>query len=361
MARAIRLARRGLYSTRPNPRVGCVLVRDGKVVGEGWHEFAGGPHAEIHALEAAANEAAGSTCYVSLEPCRHRGRTGPCTESLTRAGVSRVVAAMTDPNPETGGRGLQDLAAAGIETGCGLLQAQAAELNRGFIKRMTAGLPYVRCKLAMSLDGRTAMADGESRWITSDAARRDVQRLRARSCAVMTGIGTVLADDPRLDVRDIELPHGAPLRVVIDRQLRFPPGAEMLARPGRVLIFACREDADRQDALHRRGAEVHVLPERGFLRRVLSQLAQQEAVNEVLVEAGASLAGALLEEGLIDEVVVYQAPVLMGDAARGLFHLPWIRSMQDRIQLELHELHRIGEDVRLTLTVHGNETNGTEP
>lgn len=355
MARAMQLARRGLYSTRPNPRVGCVLVRNDTVIAEGWHEYAGGAHAEIRALEAAGNEAAGADCYVTLEPCNHIGRTGPCSEALIQARVGRVVAAMQDPDPDTAGRGLQRLSEAGIHVNCGLLELQARELNIGFVRRMTAGRPFVRCKLAMSLDGRTAMASGESRWITSEASRRDVQHWRARSCAVMTGIGTVEADDPRLDVRDIELQHGGPLRVVIDRQLRLSTQAGMLKRDGRVLVLTVNEDDCKRQALDAAGAEIKVLPEENFLLKALQYLADEEQINEVLVEAGASLTGALLEQDLLDELIVYQAPVIMGDGARSLFQLPLLQKMADRIPLKLMDMRRIGSDIRLILNVRQSD------
>jgi diaminohydroxyphosphoribosylaminopyrimidine deaminase/5-amino-6-(5-phosphoribosylamino)uracil reductase len=353
MARAVRLAARGLYSTQPNPRVGCVLVRDDRITGEGWHEAAGGPHAEIRALEQAGAKAAGADCYVSLEPCNHHGRTPPCTEALIRAGVRRVIAAMTDPDPRMAGRGLARLQEEGIDTAHGLLEAQAAVLNRGYMRRLTQGLPLIRCKQALSLDGRTAMASGESKWITGEAARRDVQRLRARSCAVLTGIGTVLKDDPRLDVRDVTLPgQRQPLRVVLDRELRMPADARMLSIPGRTLIFSHDADnSDKHGVLKGAGAEVIILEERDFLRGVLKYLAGKEQVNEVLVEAGATLTGALLQDGLVDELILYQAPVILGDSARGLFHLPHLQNMKDRVKLTLTECRHIGGDIRLQFAV----------
>lgn len=352
MARALRLAARGLTTTQPNPRVGCVLVQGDRIVGEGWHEAAGGPHAEVHALEQAGAAAAGATCYVSLEPCNHHGRTPPCTEALIQAGVARVIAAMTDPDPRMAGQSLARLEQAGMMTGHDLLEARASELNRGYIRRLTAGLPYVCCKQAVSLDGRTAMASGESKWITGEAARMDVQHLRARSCAVLTGIGTVLKDDPRLDVRHVPLPHRQPLRVVLDRELRLPAEARMLTVPGRVLVFTYSDNSYKHGALKRGGAEVVMMGEEDFLAGVLRYLAEREQVNEVLVEAGPTLTGALLLDGLIDELILYQAPIIMGDSARGLFHLPRLQSMQDRIELKLVECRRIGADLRLRLAVH---------
>jgi diaminohydroxyphosphoribosylaminopyrimidine deaminase/5-amino-6-(5-phosphoribosylamino)uracil reductase len=361
MARAIRLARLGLYTTDPNPRVGCVLARDGEIVGEGWHRWAGEPHAERIALAAAGERARGATAYVTLEPCCHQGRTPPCTEALVSAGVKRVVAAMVDPNPLVSGRGLARLREAGVEAESGLLESEAAALNPGFVKRMVQGLPYCRCKLAASLDGRTAMASGESQWISSEASRRDVHRLRARSSAIVTGVGTLVADDPsmtvRLATRDLsgvgpDEPIRQPLRVVVDSRLRTPASARMLALPGGALI-ACVAGADlaRVMELRAAGARVEELPEdrgRVNLESLLRRLADQE-VNEVLLEAGPTLAGSALTGGLIDELVLYTAPHLMGDGARGLFQLPGLVRMEHRIPLIIEEVRRIGPDLRLRL------------
>ncbi len=361
MAHALRLARRGLYTTDPNPRVGCVLVSGDQVVGEGWHARAGGPHAEIHALRAAGERARGATAYVTLEPCSHHGRTPPCADALLEAGVARVVAAMQDPNPLVAGQGLARLRAGGVEVASGVLQAQAEALNPGFVSRMRRGRPWLRCKLAMSLDGRTAMASGESRWITGEAARRDVQRLRARSSAILTGIGTVLADDPSLNVRltadalyGVE-PVRQPLRVVLDSQLQMPVDARMLRLAGHTLVLAASNDTAKREALARAGAEVvGVAGHDGHLdlEAVLALLAQRE-INEVLLESGPRLAGAMLAAGLIDELVVYMAPHVMGDSARGLFLLPGLEKMEDRIGLEWVDVRRVGEDVRMTLVRGG--------
>jgi len=362
MARALRLAALGLYTTDPNPRVGCVLVRDGVVVGEGWHRRAGAPHAERLALTAAGEAARGATAYVTLEPCCHHGRTPPCTEALLAAGVSRVVAAMVDPNPLVAGQGLAQLGAAGVAVASGVLDAQARALNPGFVKRMAQGLPYVRCKLAASLDGRTAMASGESRWITSELARRDVQLLRARSSAILTGVGTVLADDPSLNVRLQSTDFPAlepgdavrqPLRVVVDSGLRTPPSARMLALPGLTLIACLDQRAERIGVLESAGARVRVSAEsagRVDLESLLRFLAREE-INEVLIEAGPTLAGAAVEAGLVDELVLYLAPHLMGDAARGLFHLPGVGRMADRIPLRITDVRAVGPDWRLTATL----------
>lgn len=358
MARAIALARKGLYTTHPNPRVGALLVKDGRILGEGYHPRAGGPHAERLALAVAGEDAAGATAYVSLEPCCHYGRTPPCTEALIAAGVSRVVAAMIDPNPLMSGRGLALLAAAGIAVEHGLLEAEARALNPGFCRRMAGGLPYVRCKLAMSLDGRTAMASGESRWITSEAARRDVHRLRARSSAILTGIGTVLADDPSLTVRlpDEDLGEAVvaggirqPLRVVLDPQLRLAPSARLLREPGETLILCTRGDPAKTQALIEAGAGVTELPGEADsldLHSVLRHLAGLQ-INEVLIEAGSTLAGAAMSAGLVDELLLYLAPHLMGDMARPLMRLPGLHSMADRLELDILDIRALGRDWRI--------------
>ncbi|BCX81810.1 diaminohydroxyphosphoribosylaminopyrimidine deaminase/5-amino-6-(5-phosphoribosylamino)uracil reductase [Methylomarinovum caldicuralii] len=349
MARALRLAEKGRYTTDPNPRVGCVLVKDGRVVGEGWHRRAGGPHAEIEALKMAGEAARGADCYVTLEPCCHHGRTPPCTEALIKAGISRVVAAMADPNPRVAGGGLKRLQADGIEAVCGVLETEAEALNRGFVSRHRRGRPWVTAKLAASLDGRTALASGESKWITSPQARADVHRLRAGSSAVLTGIGTVLADNPRLDARLGDTDVVQPLRVVVDSRLRMPPTARMLDLPGRTLIACCHPDPARRAALEAAGAEIWVAPIREGrvdLAALLEELARRE-VNEVLVEAGSTLNGALAAAGLVDEWVIYLAPCLLGDEGRGLFHLPGIGKMADRIGLRFVETRRIGPDLRI--------------
>jgi len=353
MALALQLARRGLYTTDPNPRVGCVLVNDGDIVGQGWHERVGEPHAERHALAQAGERARGATAYVTLEPCSHHGRTPPCAEGLIEAGVTRVVAAMEDPNPQVSGRGLAKLQAAGIEIHRGLMRAEAEALNPGFIQRMRCGRPYVRCKLAMSLDGRTAMAAGESRWITAAQARADVHRLRARSSAVVTGIGTVMSDDPSLNARVAGLAGDAlkqPLRVVLDSHLSMPATAKMLTLPGETLVVTTVGGSDAAEPLIKAGAEVVCLPAKAGkvdLTALLERLARRE-INEVLVEAGAELAGGFLRAGLLDELIVYLAPHIMGDQARGLFHLPGLDSMDQRIALDIEEIRAVGKDWRIT-------------
>jgi len=354
MAHAVRLAERGLFTTQPNPRVGCVIVQGGAVVGEGWHEAAGGPHAEINALRQAGERARGATAYVTLEPCAHHGRTPPCAEALVTAGVGRVVAAMSDPNPRVAGQGLARLAQAGIEVACGVLEAEAAMLNPGFVLRMAEGRPFVRCKLASSLDGRTAMASGESRWITGEHARADVQRLRARSSAILTGAGTVLADNPSLTVRQEHVTR-QPLRVVLDPRLSTPADARMLSLPGETLIVTASDDDAARSALETVGAEVVQLPagpDAVDLPGLMLLLAEREC-NEVLLESGATLSGALLRAGLIDELIIYMAPRLMGDGARGLFHLPGLETMAQSIELEITDLRVVGRDWRITAKRRG--------
>ena len=361
MARALRLAERGLYTTDPNPRVGCVLVKDGQIIGEGWHRRAGEPHAERLAIAAAGELTAGATAYVSLEPCNHHGRTPPCAEALIKAGVARVVAAIDDPNPLVAGKGLTILREAGIDAVAGLMADAAEELNSGFFKRMREGVPLVRCKLAMSLDGRTAMANGESQWITGDAARRDVQLLRARSSAIVTGAGTVLADDPSMNVRlafdeldGVERAEDVrqPLRIVLDTRLRISPRAKMLQLPGETLIV-CGEGApaETEEELRTAGADVERLPQLGGridLAATLKVLAARE-VNEVLIESGATLAGQALQAGLVDELLVYVAPHLMGHEARELVSLPGLSQMLDRLHLRYRDVRMVGGDMRLTL------------
>ncbi len=350
MARALELARLGLYTTHPNPRVGCVIVRNGQVVGEGWHQRAGEAHAEILALNAAGNKARGATAYVTLEPCCHHGRTPPCSAALIAAGVTRVVTAMQDPNPQVSGGGMAALRAAGIKTDCGVLESEAQALNRGFIRRMTRGRPWVRIKLGMSLDGRIAAANGDSRWITGEAAREDVHRLRAETGAVLTGIGTVLADDPSLTVR---LPGEwpPPVRIVLDSQLRMPELARMLSLPGRTLVLTAEaEDSISWKALKRAGAELwRVIPQdtgRLPLDEVLAVLARQQ-INEVLVEAGPTLVGALLQAGLADELILYMAPCLLGDSARGLMHVPGLNTLAQRLPLHIEDVRAMGHDWRI--------------
>ncbi|HEU0233696.1 MAG TPA: bifunctional diaminohydroxyphosphoribosylaminopyrimidine deaminase/5-amino-6-(5-phosphoribosylamino)uracil reductase RibD [Gallionella sp.] len=352
MAQALRLSERGLYGTSPNPRVGCVLVRDGKSVGSGWHQRAGEPHAEVHALREAGEAARGATAYVTLEPCSHHGRTPPCAEALVEAGVVRVVVAAQDPNPEVAGAGIARLCAAGIAVECGLMETEARESNIGFFTRMTRGTPWLRSKIAMSLDGRIALGNGKSQWITGDAARQDVQRWRARSCAVLTGINTVLADDARLNVREIETPR-QPLRVVLDSQLRIPLEARVLYDGGNTLIYTALHDERKMAILQDLGATVMVMPdgkEQVDLPAILRDLAQR-GCNEVLVEAGSTLNGALLCAGLADELLLYVAPQLLGDAARGMAQLGELTSLDQRVNLKWQDVRQVGEDLRILAKV----------
>ena len=351
MARAIQLAARGMYTTDPNLRVGCVIVKDDRVIGEGWHERAGEAHAEVHALQQAGEQAKGATAYVSLEPCCHHGKTPPCSDALIAAQVGRVVVAMQDPNPQVAGNGMHQLTEAGIQVELGLLEAQAKALNPGFIQRMQTRRPFVRNKLAMSLDGRTAMADGDSKWITGEAARQDVQCLRARSSAIMTGVGTVLADDPALTVRLADTER-QPLRVIVDTNLSTPLTARLLREPGQTLIITSNEDQDLHGTLREAGAEIMQVGNDGQaidLHIVLEKLAERN-INEVLLETGATLSGAMLEAQLIDEMVIYMAPLLMGDTARGLYRLPHLQRMADRIELDIRDVRVVGKDLRITVT-----------
>lgn len=361
LARAIELASNGLYTTDPNPRVGCVIVKNEQVIAEGWHERAGGPHAEIMALDKAGQQAKGADVYVSLEPCSHHGKTPPCADALVEAEVSRVVVAGLDPNPLVAGQGIEKLRQAGIAVESepfADLKAHAEKFNLGFYKRMQYGLPYVRSKIAASLDGRTAMASGESQWITGEAAREDVHRLRARHSVILTGIGTVQADDPSLNVRlDTEQLGSAveftdadqPVRVILDSQLRMPVDAKMLTLSGKTLIYTLSADQAKISVLQRTGAEVIQTENEGgyvSLETVLRDLAARH-YNEVMVEAGASLNGALLEAGLVDELILYQAPILMGDQAKPMFLLPGISRMSQKIELAVMDTRQIGADWRI--------------
>lgn len=351
MARALKLAEHGLYTTDPNPHVGCVLVKNGEIIAEGWTQRAGCDHAEIDALRKAA-DARDATAYVTLEPCSHHGRTGPCCDALIAAGISRVVVAMADPNPLVAGRGLQKMREAGIGVEIGVLQAEAEKLNRGFFKRMTQGLPWVRSKLAMSLDGRTALASGASQWITSPQSRQDVQRWRAASSAIVTGIDTVLADDPQLNARvDFDLEQ--PVRVVLDSQLRMPLSAKMLGNDAaKVWIVTVSDDQIKQQRLLDLGCKVLQVPAqqgRVDLPAAFKLLAQQQ-LNTLWIEAGASLNGALLNSGLVDEWLIYLAPCVLGHEGRGLFQLPCIQFMDDKKNLKLLDVRHMGPDIRMTFT-----------
>ena len=358
MTRALQLARRGQYWAAPNPHVGCVLVRDGHIIGEGHTQPAGGNHAEIEAL-LVAGDAGGATAYVTLEPCSHTGKTGPCATALVDAGVTRVVAAMQDPNPAVSGSGLQRLREAGVVIECGLLESEARRVIPGFIARMARGRGRVRAKLAMSLDGRTAMASGESQWITGPAARADVQRLRASSCAIVTGIGTVLSDDCALSVRgdelgmDVEATARAlvrqPLRAVLDSGLRTPAQARVLQGEQKTVLFHSPDTAIPVD-LQGSAAEFEALPLREGvldLSHLLNTLNERQC-NEILVESGPRLAGALLQQGLLDELIVYMAPTLMGSSARPLLELP-LDAMADKVALQVEDVRKVGQDWRFTV------------
>jgi len=359
MARALELARRGRFTTTPNPNVGCVIVRDGEVVGEGYHFRAGEPHAEVHALRMAGDKAQGAIAYVTLEPCSHHGRTPPCCDALIAAGVSRVVAAMQDPNPHVAGRGLYRLQQAGIAVSHGLMMQEAEALNRGFFKRMRTGFPWVQLKMGASLDGRTALASGESQWITSPEARRDVQRLRAQSSAILTSSATVLADNPSLTVRWDELDRETqtyyapqdvrqPVRVVLDKHHRVTPQHHLITQPGQTWLVRGQTDTlawpENVEQL-----TVPLLNEQVDLVSLLLRLGQRE-INSVWVEAGARLAGALLTAGVVDELIVYLAPKLLGDTARGLCHLPGLAQLAEAPRLTFSDIRQVGPDLRLTLT-----------
>lgn len=356
MAYAIRLAEQGRYTTSPNPCVGCVVVLGGAIVGEGWHQQAGGPHAEVFALRQAGEQAKGATAYVTLEPCSHYGRTPPCCEALAEAGVTRVVIAMQDPNPTVSGRGIAYLQSQGIAVDVGVCQAQAEALNPGFIMRMQSARPWVRVKMAMSLDGRTAMASGESQWITGPAARQDVQRMRAGACVVLSGVGTVLADDPSLNVRlssdalGQSLPVRQPRRVIIDAKQQVPDTAKLFHLPGEVTVYSLSPD-EAVHVIEREHDTCVQLPgnDHVSLSALLTDLSARYEVNEVHVEAGQVLCGALLNEGLVDELVVYMAPHVMGDAARGLFVLPGLTRMSQRKSFTFSDIRHVGSDVRMTL------------
>jgi diaminohydroxyphosphoribosylaminopyrimidine deaminase / 5-amino-6-(5-phosphoribosylamino)uracil reductase len=361
MTRALQLAEQGLYTTQPNPRVGCVIVKDGKIIGEGAHLKAGEPHAEVFALRQAGAAASGATLYVTLEPCSHTGRTPPCSQAIIEAGISKVIAAMQDPNPQVSGSGLAHLQANHIEVATGLMENQARELNPGFIARMSKNLPFVRSKIAASLDGKTALKNGASQWITSEAARADVQLWRARSCAILTGAGTVLADNPSMNVRydslnsmpatrmDIGL---QPMRIIADSALKTPPNAKILAG-GKVLIAFAKASQKKQAQLLAAGAELLCIPNdagKVCLKTLLSHLASRE-INEVLVEGGEGLNGALLAQNLIDELLIYYAPKLMGGAAKSMFAMSEFSDMHQAIDLQILDVRHIGTDLGVDIRI----------
>lgn len=355
MAQALQLARKGLYTTTPNPRVGCVLVKAGQVVGRGWHARAGEPHAEVHALREAGEHARGATAYVTLEPCSHTGRTGPCCDALLAAGVARVVAAMQDPNPLVSGQGLARLAAAGVAVQAGLLESDATELNIGFVSRMTRGRPWLRLKTAASLDGKTALNNNQSQWITGEAARQDGHRWRARACAILTGFGTVKEDNPHLTVRGVDydtLAPRQPLRVVIDSRLQIYPTANILKglhEGHSALVVGAVEDAGRIAALRDVGADVLIIPNadgKVDLQAMLRALAER-GINEVHAEAGFKLNGSLLRDGCVDEFLIYQAPLLIGDKAQGMFNLSELSELSQAQRLQVIDRTVLGNDLRI--------------
>jgi diaminohydroxyphosphoribosylaminopyrimidine deaminase/5-amino-6-(5-phosphoribosylamino)uracil reductase len=356
MQHAIRLARKGLYTTDPNPNVGCVIVKDNEIVGEGWHQLAGKAHAEINALAQAGSKAKDAIVYVTLEPCSHTGKTPPCADELIKAGVKKVFAAMQDPNPQVAGSGLKKLQDAGIEIEYGLLEPQARELNPGFIKRMESGRPFVRVKLAMSLDGRTAMASGESQWISGEASREDVQRKRAESSAILTGIGTVLADDPSMNVRLTaqQLKVDAvrqPKRIVLDSQFCMPGKAKIFSVEGECIVYTTVNMDNKKSypfIIEKCGAQDEKIKDGKIdLQLLMEDLAKKE-INLLHVEAGSVLCGALLKNDLVDEIIIYMAPHIMGDEAKGLFHLPGLEQMKDRVSLHIKDVRSIGNDIRIT-------------
>lgn len=357
MARAVQLAQRGLFTTDPNPRVGCVIVKDGNIVGEGWHQRAGEAHAEINALQTAGKRAQDADCYVTLEPCSYTGKTPPCADALIKSDIKHVFIAMEDPNPLVSGQGINKLKAAGIEVIVGLFAQQAESLNVGYCQRMRSNRPYVRSKIAMSLDGRTAMSSGESQWITGAVARQDVQKLRARSSAILTGIGTVLADDPALTVRPEgdwypkDQPVRQPLKIVVGNQ-SLDDDTRLFDDPYSVLLATTKSSKSKR-------IEVLTLPEKDGqvdLTIMMETLAKRE-INEVMVEAGSVLNGALLEAGLIDEIIIYMAPKLMGDSAKGLFHLPELQTMAQNIELNITDIRAIGDDWRITAIPNYTKAN----
>ena len=362
MAQAIKQAEKGWYTTKPNPRVGCVLVKGGEVIGEGAHIKAGSAHAEVNAIAASNQPTIGATAYVTLEPCSHHGKTPPCCEALIKAGVTRVVVAMQDPNPQVAGEGIAALKQAGITVDIGLLEQQAQELNKGFIKRMQQGLPWVVCKMAQSLDGRTAMASGESQWITAPPARRIVQQLRGQSGAIITGVETVLFDNPSLNFRlndsglHSKVAIEQPIRVIVDSHMRTPIEAKIITNPGRVILATAIHDASRKSSFEELGVEVKMFPNsegQVDLSVLLAYLAQEEQINDVLLESGASLAGAMLNVGLIDQLHIFMAPVLLGSSAKPLFNLP-LEFMAQRQHLQIDSIVAVGNDWQITATPISN-------
>ncbi len=352
MARALQLARKGIYTCHPNPAVGCVIVRHGKIVGEGWHDFVGQAHAEINALKQAGKASAGATLYVTLEPCSHHGQTPPCVKSIIKSRISRVVIATEDPNPLVNRSGISALQRSGIDVVVGIGQIQARHINRGFLKRITTGIPWVTLKIAASLDGKTAMADGESQWITSQPARKDAHRLRAAASGILTGIGTVLRDDPAMNLR-IEGVARQPVRIILDTHLSMPTNAKILGGAGEVLIVTANSAPSARDAFPHSAVDIincRTTAGRINLHEVMAELGKRE-MNTILLEAGAKLGGSMLGQGLVDEIVVYLAPDLLGSNTRGMFEIPGLERLADKLRLEYKDVIRVGRDLRLTLSV----------
>jgi diaminohydroxyphosphoribosylaminopyrimidine deaminase / 5-amino-6-(5-phosphoribosylamino)uracil reductase len=353
MARALKLTENGRFTATPNPSVGCVIVKNGRIIGEGWHEKAGGPHAEAHALARCGEDPAGATVYVTLEPCAHHGRTPPCAEALVKAKVARAVAAIEDPNPQVAGKGLAMLNAANIRSEVGLMADEARRVHRGFLSRMARGRPWVTVKLGASLDGRTALKNGVSRWITSAEARRDVHAMRARSCAVMTGIGTVLVDDPALTVRDVPCVR-QPLKVLLDSRLEIADSAKVLDG-GNVLIITATGDEGRAEVLREQGFRVERVGTETIKGKVdldaMMQVLGKHGLNEVMVETGARLNGSLVQAGVVDEIVTYVAPSLLGDLSLGMFAFGELTGLDQKVELNFTDVRRVGPDIRITAAV----------
>lgn len=352
MDRALQLASKGLYTTHPNPVVGCVIVNNGRIVGQGWHEFAGQAHAEVIALKQAGKLAAGGTLYVNLEPCSHRGKTPPCVKAIIKANIGRVVIAIEDPNPKVNGAGIEELQGAGIVVKLGVRQEQARQINRGFLKRITTGFPWVTLKIATSLDGKTAMANGESQWITAQPARQDAHKLRAEAAAILTGIGTVLRDDPNMKARLAGVQR-QPLRVILDTHLSTPADAKILSGQGNALIITANSENSASKILQNDSVEVvNMRRSNGKmdLNEVMLELGKRE-INTILLEAGSRLSGSMLEAGLVDEIVVYMAPDLLGSDARDMLEIAGLEQISDKVQLDYKEVTRVGRDLKLTLTL----------
>jgi diaminohydroxyphosphoribosylaminopyrimidine deaminase/5-amino-6-(5-phosphoribosylamino)uracil reductase len=350
MAKALKLAGKGKNTTHPNPRVGCVIVQNGVIVGDGYHRFAGEPHAEVNALKHAGRYAEGATMYVNLEPCCHHGRTPPCTDAIIKAGISRVVIAMEDPNPQVNRAGISTLQNAGIVVQTGINRERAAWLNRGFVRRINQGVPWVTLKIAISLDGKTAMENGKSQWITSEPARQDAHRVRAENAAILTGIGTVLRDNPKMTARIPDLER-QPLRVILDSRLSTPTSAAILEAPGDVLIITSPSETGDAEIYSQKNVEVISCGMVGSsidLKQVLLELGSRE-INNLMLEAGSRLSGAMLQQDLVDELIVYMAPDLLGSSARGMFQIPGLESIEDKYQFGFRDVRQVGRDLRLTL------------